>query len=105
MSSLSNPSVPSSSWQDKIEEEMDSYLEKMKSFCNMPSNEVLQLLSGFSARATELKIQLNRSEKAASKRFVEKQIDVFISECDRQFKVHSRIQAVQEFEAKMFGVR
>lgn len=92
---------PPSSGVEWLREEMDGYLEQMKQFHHMPVDEVFRLLSGWTARATELRIQLNRSDNQRASSFRTKEIEPFLEECERQFKFHSRIQATHELDLKM----
>ncbi len=88
---------------DQLEDEVDHYLEKMQEFCDMQPDEVFLLLSAYTARATEIKIQLNRSDKARATSFRNRQIEPFLEECERQFKYHSRIQTTRELDFRISG--
>lgn len=107
---LSSPSqddfrgfTPSSekSHTDNILDEIDSYYRRMKEFNDLEPTEVLQLLSSFSARASEIRSVLQRVDSKRSYAVRTKHIDPFIEECDRQFKVHSRIQSIRETDFKL----
>lgn len=86
---------------ERLREELDGYLEQMQTFPNLMPEEVFRLLSAWTARGTELRIQLNRSDNQRSSSFRTKEIEPFLDECDRQFKFHSRIQASQEMDLKL----
>lgn len=92
---------PQMSGIEALREEMDGYLEEMGGFHYMTPDEVFRLLSAWTARATELRIQLNRSDNQRANSFRTKEIEPFLEECERQFKFHSRIQATHEMDLKM----
>lgn len=102
---ISVPQTPAKKNQpsavEKLRQELDTYLEQMQQFPTMMPDEIFRLLSGWTARATELRIQLNRSDNGRSNAFRTKEIDPFLEECERQFKFHSRIQASQEMEMRL----
>lgn len=83
--------------------ELDDYYGEMQGFGNMDPVEVFLRLSAYSARASEIRSQIVRSENRRHLSFRTQEIDPFIDECDRQFKLHSRIQATREMEFKMSG--
>lgn len=82
-------------------DEMGSYYQTMKQFNDMEPTDVLQALSSFSARASEIRSMLQRVDSKRSYALRTKHIDPFIEECDRQFKVHSRIQSIRETDYKL----
>lgn len=86
---------------EALREEFDSYMEEMREFHNMLPDEVFRLLSAWSARASELLVQLGRSDRQKFTAFKNREIMPFIEECDRQFKIHSRLQATYEMDLKM----
>lgn len=83
--------------------EIAAYYQTMFNFINMDSIEVFQQLSQFSARASEMRSRIPANAARDENNFRIKIIDPFIEECDRQFKLHSRIQAIMEMEARMSG--
>ncbi len=83
--------------------EIAGYYETMYEFVNMDSLTVFQNLSQFSARASEMRSRIPANAARDVNNFRIKIIDPFIEECDRQFKLHSRIQAIMEMEARMSG--
>lgn len=86
---------------ERLRAEIDGYLERMQELSDTSPEEVFRLLSGWTARGTELKIQLNRTDNQKSRSFRNGEIEPFLEECDRQFKFHSRIQASQEMDMKL----
>jgi len=83
--------------------EFAEYYHTMKNFDVMDVVDTFLHLSQFSARASELRSQLGTTETKKEASFRIRIIDPFIEECERQFKIHSRIQAVKEMDAKLAG--
>ena len=79
--------------------------ETMKRLVDMDPTEVFQSLSQFSARASEIRSQIGPVEGKREAAFRIRIIDPFIEECDRQFKIHSRIIAIHEMDARLAGGR
>ena len=88
-------------WKEEIAE---SY-KIMKEMTDMEATAVFRLLSQFSARASEIRSQIGPQEGKREAAFRIRIIDPFIEECDRQFKIHSRIQAINEMDARLAGGR
>lgn len=86
-----------------IQNEIDGYMEQMQGFQQMEPSEVFLCLSAWSARATELKIQLSRSDGQVSRRLLSNEIDPFLQECERQFRFHSRFHATRDMEFRLSG--
>lgn len=89
--------------------ELNHYYARLNAFTDMEPDEVLRELSGISARLTEMRSNCfrladsgDRASRAADKLRI-KEIDPMLEECERQFKYHSRIQAIREFDLKMTG--
>lgn len=108
-SAPTGPNVPmqrkpaSSDWIENLRSEIDSYMEQMQTFPGLPSDEIFLMLSAWTARATELRIQLSRSDTQKARSFNSKEIDPFLDECERQFRFHSRVQSYREQEFKLSG--
>ena len=85
--------------------EIAGYYETMQEFIYTDAITVFQNLSQFSARASEMRSLISFSPGREETSFRTKIIDPFIEECDRQFKIHSRIQAINEMDAKLAGGR
>lgn len=75
----------------------------MQEFIFMDPTDVFRHLSQFSARASEMRSQIGITEGRKEAQFRIKIIDPFIEECERQFKLHSRIQAIREMDARLAG--
>jgi hypothetical protein len=69
----------------------------------MAPDEIFVRLAGMSARLSEIRFQVVRSDQRVLQAFRTREIDPFLEEVDRQFKIFSRIQTVKEWELKMAG--
>lgn len=101
MSPVTRPTGPST--VEVIQSEIDKYTEEMAGFPNMEPGEVFLYLSAWSARMTELKIQLSRSGSQKAKSLVSREVDPLLEEIERQFRFHSRLQATRDWELKLSG--
>lgn len=88
-------------WRQEIAE----YYVTMKDFTDTDPVSVFQNLSQFSARASEMRSYITAKDGREEANFRTRVIDPFIEECDRQFKLHSRIQAINEMDARLAGGR
>jgi len=88
---------------DGFREEILDYYKEMRRFNDMDGTEVFQSLSAFSARASEIREYLTHFDTKRNQSFRIKAVDPFLDECDRQFKIHSRIQAVRDMEVRLAG--
>jgi hypothetical protein len=82
----------------EFEDEIDGYYDIMVEFKEMDSGEILEALSAFTARASQIRANLIRQDNRTIQAFRTKQLDPFIEECERQFKVWSRFISVRQFE-------
>ena len=82
-------------------QELDGYYTQMREFNGWLSYEVLQALSAMSARASELRGHLMRNDSRRATGFRTKELDPFLDAVEFQFKVHSRLIAVQQAEWEM----
>lgn len=88
-------------WRQEIS---DCY-QVLKVLVDMDVNDAFRTLSQFSARASEMRSLIVLREGREQAAFRIKVLDPFLEECDRQFRVNSRIQAVKEMDAKLSGGR
>ena len=83
----------------ELRKELDSYFEIMKNFQTGDPRENLMHLSSFTARMSEARGVIIRNPGGkAEQDFRTKEIDPFISECDRQFKIWSRLITYAQFD-------
>lgn len=87
-----------------IQVEVNDYLRRLKDLNASPPVEVFQTLSAISARVAEIRNRLVRTDNRRFTALRTKEIDPLIEEVDRQFKFHSRIQAVRDSEMRLSGV-
>lgn len=90
--------VERSSWVDSWRAELDEGYTTMRKFGSMDITDVLLTLSAFSARAAEMRAQCNRVENRKAAAFRSREVDPFLEEVDRQFRIHSRLQSVRQME-------
>lgn len=91
---------------DQIQEwrkELDSYYAQMKDFVIADPAEIFTRIAGMTARASEIRSRIVRSESRILQNFRTKELDPFIVECDRQFKIWSRAFTVYQTEAEQAG--
>lgn len=70
--------------------ELDGYYEEMQQFGEMPPDEIFRNLSAFSSRMNAIRTVICRTDNKRWSNFRTKEIEPFVSECDRQFKIWSR---------------
>lgn len=97
------PELRSKDGYERIREELDHYMERMQAFGQLEPDEIYIILSSFTARATEIKVQLSRTDTARANAIRNREIEPFLIECDRQFKYYSRIQTSRELDFKISG--
>ena len=79
--------------------EILSYLQEMYNFHKIPdSREVLRTLSAYSARASLMRNLAVRSSANDINRFRIDELDPFLVEVERQFKIYSRLISADQFE-------
>lgn len=67
----------------------------------MDVGEILRALAAMSGRASEVRCHLMRTESRRGQGFRTRELDPFIEELDRQFKIWSRYHAVLQQEWDM----
>lgn len=82
-------------------EELDAFYTTMQQFNSYDVSEILGHLSSFSARMSAIRTQIVRSESRMMNNFRTKEIDPFLEECDRQYKIWSRQLTVLQNEWEM----
>ena len=86
----------------ELRDELDMFFITMSKFDEAESAEIFQNLAAFTARASYLRSQIMRiPENRMMTAFRTKELDPFIEECDRQFKIWSRAFSVQSQEWEM----
>lgn len=83
--------------------EIDEYFEHMQDFNNQEPDEIFRSLSGWTARMSHIRSVINRNESKLLQAFRTKQVDPFLLECERQFKMWSRVFSVQSMDWNMQG--
>lgn len=95
--------VGKNDWVKKIRTEIDGYYAEMKTFGDFFPEDIFLKLSSWTARMSEVRGRLTRSNKPMASRIRIDEVDPFITECERQFKFHSRRQSVNEMDFKLAG--
>lgn len=78
--------------------ELDEYYSEMLRFRDMEPDEIFMRLSAYSARASYIRSDIMRAQNRTLTAFRTGEIDPFLTECDRQFKVWSRVFAVTSLD-------
>lgn len=81
-----------------LTEELFNYLEEIKEFNSIDPAEVMQKISSFTARLSELKVRALLDGNHSANRLLTKQITPILEELERQFRVHSRLQAIRQHD-------
>lgn len=97
------PSRPSRHVFDVIRKELDGYYTGMRQYAQLEPDQVLLDLSGIAARLTEIRAFLVRDNSQQANALRTKEVDPLLAQIDVQFKLHSRVQAIREFDLKMTG--
>lgn len=87
--------------QDEISDhhkELVGYLQEMHNFKTKDTIQIMQSLSAYSSRASWMRNRLVRSGSKYADNFRIKEVDPFLGEVDRQFKIWSRIASVVQAE-------
>lgn len=85
-------------WVIEVRGEIDDYMVLLRKLRSLPAEQVFMELSGITARLAELRLACVRSESRRLTALRSREIDPLIEEADRQFRFHSRIQAVRQIE-------
>lgn len=83
--------------RSEIEKELDLIAAVIRSWYSQPPDKVMRECGACTARLSELEVLLHRVE-AGNRQYTRirtQQVDRFLAECDRQFKVASRLVEVQ----------
>jgi len=78
--------------------EIDQYYEEMTTFAGMDPGVILMTISGYTARASQIRSHIVRDENKPLQLFRTREIDPFLTECDRQFKIWSRLISTRQLE-------
>jgi len=84
---------------DSLRGEIDEYYVAMRGFRENDPADNLVFISGFTARASQIRSNIVRvTEDRYIQNFRTKELDPFLTECDRQFKVWSRLISAFQLE-------
>ena len=83
---------------DAVREELAGYYLEMESFREMQPKDILMRISSWSARVNHIRMHLIKIEDRSLAILRTKTIDPFLSECQFQFKVWSRLLSAEQLE-------
>lgn len=92
--------------REHIEAEIDLMTDAVRDFYRMEPDEVMRHISGFTARCTELEIQLHRVEGRYRefKQIRTMQVQKLLDELDRQFRLASRTVELRRQDLEVLRV-
>jgi hypothetical protein len=95
-------SVRASQFLTDARTELDNYYREMQDFDKIDPGQIFKRLAAMSARASFIRSKIvRRSQGPDVNNFRTKEIDPFIAEVDRQFKVWSRYLSVVQIDWEM----
>lgn len=86
-----------------VRQEIDDCFADIKTFSNREPDEVMRLVSGWSARFSELKVRIRRIEDTHREWFPvrDREIEPVLDELQQQYVIASRLLTVRELDYKM----
>lgn len=89
--------------RDEIERELDIIAAAIRAFARKQPDQIMREVAAYSARLTELAVLLHRVEGSNRQytRVRTQQVERFLSECDRQFKIASRLVEVMRQDLEL----
>lgn len=82
---------PSKLTLEAVQSELTNFYQELVDLKTRTPREILETLSTMTARSLQIRAQIMRAEDKALTNFRTKELDPFVEECDRQFKIWSRI--------------
>jgi hypothetical protein len=82
----------------KFRSELDRYYAEILSYQGMEPDQVMISVSGISARLTGIRAQLCRSPSQRANRLRTSEVDPLLEQLDLQFRIHSRLLAMRQFD-------
>ena len=86
-----------SSWRA----ELDEYYNMMGQFESSNIDEIMRAIASMTSRVSQIRSTVVRNENRQTQSFRTREIDPFIEECDRQFKIWSRILSIHGMDWEM----
>lgn len=90
--------------REEIEAELDIVAAAIRAFHYKQPDQVMREIAGYSARLTELAVLLHRVEGTQGRiytRIRTQQVEKFLAELDRQFKISSRMVEVMRQDLEL----
>ena len=86
---------------EEYRKEMDGFFEIMEGFNKTDPSEIFRSIAAMSSRVSHIRSLIVRADSKVWMSFRTKEIDPFLTECDRQFKIWSRAFSVQTLDWEM----
>lgn len=92
--------------RNAIQDELDEMASIIKQFHEMHSDQVLRFCSAYTARLTELCVLLHRAESEDRQYFRVRtqQVERWLADLDRQFKIASRLVEIARQDIQLSGM-
>lgn len=83
--------------------ELAEYHAQMRGFAELEPDEVMLAVSAISARVSEIRAHLARSQNRAAAGFRAQIVEPLLTDLDFQFRIHSRVTAIREMDLRLAG--
>lgn len=90
--------------RDEIERELDLIAAAVRAFHQRQPDQVMREIAAYSARLTELSVLLHRVEGTQGRQYTRirtQQVERFLAELDRQYRIASRMVEVQRQDLEL----
>lgn len=90
--------------REEIEDELDVIAAAIRSFHRKQPDQVMRETAGYSARLTELAVLLHRVEGVSGRAYTRirtQQVERYLAELDRQFKISSRLVEIMRQDLEL----
>jgi hypothetical protein len=91
------------SWLAGLRAELTQYYAAVRAYDSWEPDQVLLSISGIGGRLIEMRADCIRDGGARATALRTKEIDPLLDHLDFQFKIHSRIVSIREFDLKLAG--
>ena len=85
-------------WVRAIREELDGYMVVLRAIRSRSPEDVFMELSAITTRLAEIRLTCVRSESRRLTALRTREIDPLMDQCDRLFRLHSRVQSARQME-------
>ncbi len=88
---------------EALRKELDDYYDTIVAFPEWEPDQVLLSVSGISARLTQIRAQLCRSQLAKAQKLRTTEIEPLLAHLEMQFRVHSRLISMRRLDFDLAG--